>query len=786
MPVRSLISGRVAAPVTVAATVLLGLLAATGTASGAIAPTATAPAATVASLATATSPGTAIATHALAVSAVPAVSLAASASQTALPADGHRGAAAVATPPGYSPSSLRSAYNLASAAAHGGAGETVAVVSAFGYPAAATDLATYRSHFRLPACTVANGCLRIRNEHGATHPLPAANATWAREQATQLDVLSALCPRCHLLLVEAASTSITDLGTAEDTAVSAGARFVANGWSQPESVDEDLYAHYFNHPGTAIVFAAGASDYGTAFPAALQYVISVGGTTLTKSVFNSRGWAEQAWATGGSGCALLAAKPSWQRADANPVTGCANRTENDVAADANPSTGAAVYDTGASGHWVKAGGLSLAAAIVTAAYALAGTPAADSYPASYPYRHASSLFDVISGPANGNCGFIRTYLCTAERGYDGPTGLGTPDGTAAFSASGTSPVTLVDPGTQDEEAGTSATIPVTGLDSRGPAATLSYSASGLPTGLSVKPVAKSLNALISGKLPAAVGSYQVTVTATDPKSGKSGSIRFTIVAAGSLTPATPLTARVTNGDTEMGGSGTDPCLDGGVGTAGTIVTVKACDNAPAQAWAYLPLGAPGAAAEFTLGGLCLGPVSGALTLEACDRSDATQDWLQLPGTLKDAGTGTCLTTSTGRTNPISLAKCDSSDNLQHWWLMWLELESGVPGMCLSATEPQQSQTSWPTVIDPCADSLKLLFTFNGSLQNVDGFCLSGTNFALTCGSTPDQPWISGPGGQLIDPVTGLCLDDPGDSATAGTQLTLSGCYGQMGEIWALS
>ena len=184
-------------------------------------------------------------------------------------------------------------------------------------------------------------------------------------------------------------------------------------------------------------------------------------------------------------------------------------------------------------------------------------------------------------------------------------------------------------------------------------------------------------------------------------------------------------------------------------------------------------------------GLCLGPVSGALTLEACDRSNATQDWLQLPGTLKDTGTGTCLTTSTGRTNPLSLAKCDSSSKLQHWWLMWLELESGVPGMCLSDTGTLP-EGPWPAVIVPCGESLKLLLTFNGSLWEDNGFCLSGASIVSTCGFTPDQPWIPGPGGQLIDPATGTCLDDPGDSATAGTQLTLSTYDGQLGEIWALS
>jgi hypothetical protein len=655
---------------------------------------------------------------------------------------------------------------------------TVAIGSAFGYPTAAADLAVYRSHYKLPACTVAGGCLRIRNEHGAASPLPAANATWAKTQAIQLDAISALCPRCRLLLVEASTATIADLGAAENTAV-AGARFVANGWGEPESADEDSYAHYFNHPGTAIVFASRASGYGTGFPAALQYVTAVGGTTLTASSLNSRGWAERAWAKAGSGCAMLEVKPSWQRADASFTTGCANRTENDIAADADPSTGASVYDSAVSGHWVKAGGLSLASAIVTAAYALAGNPAPGTYPASYPYQHAGNLFDVISGPATGFCPFA--YLCNAERGFDGPTGLGSPDGTKALSVSGTSPVTLMDPGTQDYEAGTSVSIQVRGLDSRAGTTALAFSASGLPAGLSVKPVAKSRNGVITGTLPSAVKSYSVTVTATDKATGKAGSTRFTLVAAGSLTPGTPLAVRVTTGDTQLFQATPGPCLDGGAGTAGTTVTLQPCDNAPPQGWSFQP-GEPGAAGTLTLEGLCLG---GSLRLEACDRSDATQGWRMLPGALQNAGTDTCLTAATGRANPVSLAPCDPAATLQRWWLYSIEVTSGVPGMCLSADMFTNPRPPWPSTIDSCDRSLVVMLTFNSSLADSEGFCLSGASYT-SCGFTPDQPWLAGPGGQLIDPASGLCLDDPDNSATPGTRLTLATCAGQLGEIWALA
>src|SRR5262245_11230857 len=228
--------------------------------------------------------------------------------------------------PGYGPVALRSAYKLTKAAASKTARGTVAIVGAFSDPNAATDLGAYRSHFKLPACTQANGCLRIVNEHGGTSGLPRGNPSWATLQTIGLDVISALCPNCKLLVVDAATNSLADLGTAEDTAVSLGAKFVFNGWSSIEFTGEDAFARDFNHPGVAIVFASGDQGYGPRFPVDLPYVTAVGGTTLTRSSFNSRGWAETAWTLTASGCATLGIKPSWQRADARTPAGCLNRT----------------------------------------------------------------------------------------------------------------------------------------------------------------------------------------------------------------------------------------------------------------------------------------------------------------------------------------------------------------------------------------------------------------------------------------------------------------------------
>ncbi|HUK67644.1 MAG TPA: S53 family peptidase [Streptosporangiaceae bacterium] len=338
-----------------------------------------------------------------------------------------RGAVTRQTPSGFGPTTLQHAYNLK---ASRGSGRTVAIVDANDDPNAESDLAAYRSYYRLSACTTANGCFRKVDENGGTS-YPKADSGWAAEISLDLDMVSAICPNCHILLVEASSSQISDLGAAVNRAVSLGARFVSNSYGGDESSSDSSYdSQYFNHPGVAITVSAGDNGYGVSYPAASRYVTSVGGTSLTSSS-NSRGWTETVWGGGseggtGSGCSADDAKPSWQQ---DP--GCAKRTVADVSAVADPDTGVAVYDTYQSNGWAVYGGTSVASPIIAAVYALAGTPAWGSYPASYPYAHTSALNDVTSGK-NGSCS--PSYLCTAGPGFDGPTGLGTPNGYTAFAA----------------------------------------------------------------------------------------------------------------------------------------------------------------------------------------------------------------------------------------------------------------------------------------------------------------------------------------------------------------
>lgn len=322
-------------------------------------------------------------------------------------------------PAGYHPADLQSAYKLPSSTA--GSGQTVAIVDAYEDPNAESDLAVYRSQFGLSPCTTANGCFKKVNQNaGASYP--PGDVGWAQEISLDLDMVSAICPKCHILLVEANSNNTFDLYPAVNEAVKLGANTVSNSWGASEYSTETNDQSYFKHPGHVITASSGDNGYGTQYPAASKYVTAVGGTSLYRAS-NTRGWRETAWSAAGSGCSLYITKPSWQH-----DTGCSHRTIADVAAVADPNTGVSVYDTYQEPGWLVFGGTSVASPIIASVYALAGNASTVNY-GSYPYNHASSLYDVKQG-SNGSCG--GSYLCTALVGYDGPTGNGTPHGKGGF------------------------------------------------------------------------------------------------------------------------------------------------------------------------------------------------------------------------------------------------------------------------------------------------------------------------------------------------------------------
>jgi len=328
-----------------------------------------------------------------------------------------REAAPNATPSGLSPSALRSAYNVTGT---GSSATTIAIVDAYGYNTAESDLGVYRSTFGLPPCTTANGCFRKVNQNGVQGSYPQQNTGWAQESALDLDMASAMCPGCKIILVEANSATFGNLAAAENTAAQLGAHVISNSYGGGESGSLS-YEPAYNHPGVAVTVSTGDSGYGVQFPATSPHVTATGGTTLVRSS-TTRGWSETVWSGAGSGCSAIYAKPTWQT---DPL--CTTRMEADVSAVSDPATGVAVYAPyhGRSA-WLVFGGTSVAAPLIGGIYGVNGGSV--NY-GSTPYGATSALNDVVSG-SNGSCG--GTYFCTAGPGYDGPTGLGTPNGVAAF------------------------------------------------------------------------------------------------------------------------------------------------------------------------------------------------------------------------------------------------------------------------------------------------------------------------------------------------------------------
>jgi subtilase family serine protease len=327
-------------------------------------------------------------------------------------------------PVGYRPEDLQAAYSLPSD--DEGDGMTVAIVDAYDDPAAEQDLATYRAEFDLPACTTTNRCFRKVDQNGG-HEYPTADDGWAQEISLDLDMVSAICPNCRILLVEAGSSAQSNLGLAVNTAVRLGADAVSNSYGGPDASDSS-YGRYYHHPGVAVTASAGDSGYGVSYPASSKWVTAVGGTTLRRSSRARRGWTEGGWDSTGSGCSTRNTT-TWQSSSTTEWEG---RAVADIAAVADPATGVAVYDSTAyegTDGWLTFGGTSASAPIIAAGFALAGNTA-DVADGSYVWAHHSGgVNDVLSG-SNGSCETAR--WCTAGYGWDGPTGWGTPKGIAAL------------------------------------------------------------------------------------------------------------------------------------------------------------------------------------------------------------------------------------------------------------------------------------------------------------------------------------------------------------------
>ena len=266
------------------------------------------------------------------------------------------------------------------------------------------------------------------NGDGGTS-LPANNTSWSEEISLDLDMVSAICPNCNILLVEANAASITDLGTAVDYAISQGASAISNSYGAKEFSSETTYDTYYTHPGVPITASAGDSGYGVQYPAASKYVTAVGGTTLSGGPGS---WSQTVWSGTGSGCSAYESAQSWQ-----PSTKlCSMRTVADTAAVADPNTGVAVYDSYGEPGCMVFGGTSVASPIIASIYALASNTSS----ANAGGLYGAGLIPVTSGTNAHHC---TNYLCNAADSttytvagntyyYNGPTGVGTPNGLTGF------------------------------------------------------------------------------------------------------------------------------------------------------------------------------------------------------------------------------------------------------------------------------------------------------------------------------------------------------------------
>lgn len=530
---------------------------------------------------------------------------------------------------GYHPADLQSAYGLTTAAASLGSGITVAVVAAYDDPTAESDLMAYRSTFGLPACTTANGCFAKVNQAGVAAPLPAPDGGWSQEISLDLDMVSAVCPNCSILLVEADSASLIDLGTAVNAAVALGAKFVTNSYGRPEETNaSQLDARYYKHPGVVITVSTGDNGYegyaggpgltGNQYPSVSPWVVAVGGTTLSRAA-NARGWSESAWSGADSGCSLYEPRPAWQPA---AMTGCPRRMVADVAAVADPDTGVSVvYANG----WYVFGGTSASAPIVAAAYALAGAPAPGSWPASYPYGRPG-LFDPVGGnnAPGGSCSPDPALWCTGVAGYDGPTGLGTPNGTL-----GLTPLTVPGSPTGASASPTddAALVSWTAPASDGGSAISGFRATASPGGATCTAIPPTTSCQVGGLTNGQ--SYTFTVTAanaagTGPSSAASAPVTPRTV------PGAPtgVVAQPGNGSAQV--SWTAPLSNGGSVISSYAVT--AMPGGATCAWSSGPL-------ECTLSGLSNGqPYTFTVVAHnaAGDGAPSNPSGVAAPNTLPDA------------------------------------------------------------------------------------------------------------------------------------------------------
>ena len=353
---------------------------------------------------------------------------------------------------GYCPIDLQDAYNTPSLTR--GKGKGVAIVDAYGYKNAGADLAKYRKTMGLKACDIATKCLRIVNQEGHSSPLPPEpppSDDWRGEQSLDLDMVSAMCPNCKIVLVQTKDNFTNNLYAGVKTAGTLGPKYIGVSWGGgPEGADNPI----FRQAGKVIAAAAGDNGGGGRYgggpiqPCTYTYVVCVGGTHLVRDSHKKRGWNETVWndwsfdycggpcGATGSACSLRIAKPSWQT-----DLGCRMRSAADTSATASLRSPVIVYNSELGCNppqcfWAF-GGTSASTQIIAAIYAVAGNSFAQ-HGGEYLWQHHSghvndvTLGNNLSQRLGVYCASSVKYICTARAGFDGPTGLGTPNGIGAF------------------------------------------------------------------------------------------------------------------------------------------------------------------------------------------------------------------------------------------------------------------------------------------------------------------------------------------------------------------
>jgi subtilase family serine protease len=331
---------------------------------------------------------------------------------------------------GFGANDLRTAYGIT---AQGTKNKVIAIVDAYHSATAFDDVTEYRTTFGLPTmlnCSAVkppkgskSPCFYQLNQSGLADTSPTTtNAGWAQEIALDIEMASAICPKCSVLLVEANTATNKDLSAAVATAGDfAGVVAISNSYGGPDNTEptDSPYAAAAAN-GIAVVASSGDSGYAVNAPASYASVIGVGGTNLKVDTKGS--WAsETVWSMAGSGCSKLNPTPAWQDAS---VTKCPGKSTVDVSAVADPATGVKVF---VDGFWYEFGGTSASAPIIAALFALKNN-FGDSA-ATYLYTNAAALHDILSG-TTGRC--RPAIWCTAGIGFDGASGLGSPNTAAAF------------------------------------------------------------------------------------------------------------------------------------------------------------------------------------------------------------------------------------------------------------------------------------------------------------------------------------------------------------------